>query len=120
MALDAVLELKKKKRGRRLNSGVSETERCRLGGTGCQSGWWRVMVVCATAMRISLPLMMVVVGWLVSYYVIVLVRGYAESTSCRGMARLAFAGWRLYVGCEWSRRARGHLFCTLDVYDMYC
>lgn len=33
--------------------------------------------------------MMVVVGWLVSYYVIVLVRGYAESTSCRGMARLA-------------------------------
>ena len=27
-------------------------------------------------------------GWLVSYYVIVLVRGYAESTACRGMARL--------------------------------
>ena len=42
-------------------------------------------------MRISLLLMMVVVGWPLSYYVIVLVRGYAESTSCRGMARLAFA-----------------------------
>ena len=38
-------------------------------------------------MRNSLA-MMVVVGWLVSYYVIVLVRGLAESTSCRGMARL--------------------------------
>lgn len=40
-------------------------------------------------MRKSLLAMMVVVGWLVSYYVIVLVRGLAESTSCRGMARLA-------------------------------
>ena len=42
-------------------------------------------------MRNSLA-MMVVVGWLVSYYVIVLVRGYAESTSCRGMARAGLLG----------------------------
>lgn len=47
-------------------------------------------------------------GW-VSYhdYVIVLVRVVTR----KARARLE-AWWRLYVVCEWSRRARGHLFCT--------
>ena len=43
----------KKARERRLNSGVSETGRCRLGGTGVFQSrwWWRVVVVCPTAMH---------------------------------------------------------------------
>ena len=51
MAVGLALEVKKA-RGRRLNSGVSEMGRRRLGGTGVPvEGGWRVMVVCPTAMH---------------------------------------------------------------------
>jgi hypothetical protein len=53
-------------------------------------------------------------GW-VSYYVIVLVRVVTR----KARARLE-AWWRLYVVCEWSGRARGHLFCTLVLLTKNC
>lgn len=75
MAVGAALK-RKKARGRRLSSGVSETGQCRLGGTGVPvevvvevggGGWWSCVRRRCTRgwMRKLLLAMMVVVvvGW---------------------------------------------------------